>query len=437
MQFIEINNNIIYSAEASAVFSFGGNKDAFATAEKAIEITPAIKVAPWGSNNDLPQQTMAKISVNEIVSSNLLFNIEAAYSFGIKPMVRNPDGTLGECVYREVLDFFEDNDISGFYLEQVSDMMAFFNVFPQIVLSGDRKKIVGLYSLEAAFSRWGSMNPGETQIMRHYYSSLWGSDKKPTIADIEQSAVLSRYNTFADLTEKVARTKDSRFVLQVSMPTPGRTYYADAYWHSIFRSGWYDLSCMIPKNKISILKNNLAVRHIVYISDKYFEGVLKREGIDMSNMAEVNKVRSREIGKISEFINNESGKGSTLMTTKETYASSTGKAIEDKQIDIVPIKAELNGGELVSDSEEASNIISYAMGVHPSLNGATPGKNSGSLGGSDKETLFAMKQSMMRPFQDRLLKPLTLIKKFNGWPQDVVFAVPGMQFNATKSNADK
>ena len=31
---------------------------------------------------------------------------------------------------------------------------------------------------------------------------------------------------------------------------------------------------------------------------------------------------------------------------------------------------------------------------------------------------------MMRPFRDRLLKPLTLIKRYNGWDKDIVFAVP-------------
>ena len=88
------------------------------------------------------------------------------------------------------------------------------------------------------------------------------------------------------------------------------------------------------------------------------------------------------------------------------------------------LKPGIEGGEFIEDAEEASNMISYAMGVHPNLNGATPGKSKGSLGGSDKRELFNIKQAMMRPFRDRLLKPLTLIKRYNGWDKDVVFAVP-------------
>lgn len=435
---IEITSDITYCPEVQAIFATTGSiGDKFATATRAVEVDKNIIVAPWGNDNDLPQRILEKIEVNDVVGSNLLFNIESAYGLGIKPMVRQADGTLIDCTDPEVLNFFEDNDLTGFFLEQVSDMMTFFNVFPQIVLSGDRKKIVGIYHLEAAFSRWGSMRETDYEITRHYYSSKWGTDQKPTIDDLDISPVLSRYHTFADLERQISETDHSRFVLQVSMPTPGRTYYSNAYWHSIFRSGWYDLSCMIPKNKIAILKNNLAIRTVVYISDKYWKGVIEREGVNPNDRDSVAKIRSAEIERIKAFITNEGGKGGTLITTKETYVSSTGKAIEDKQIVIEPVKSELSGGELVADSEEASNIISYTMGVHTSLIGATPGKSSGSLGGSDKETLFTMKQAMMRPFRDRILKPLTLIKRFNKWDENIVFAVPEFQFTTlTKPGKD-
>lgn len=434
---ISINDHISYSAEAETIFKIGGSRDMFAVAEKPIEIQ-GLKVAPWGADNDLPQKVLQAVEVNEIVSSNLLFNIQSAYGLGIQPMMRQEDGSIGECTDVEVNNFFEDNDITGFFLEQVSDMMTFFNVFPQIILSGDRKKIVALHHLEAAFSRWASMTETQSEISQHLYSSKWGSSSKPSLQDIDVSPVLSRYHTLANLQARAS--KEARFVLQVSMPTPGRTYYANAYWHSIFRSGWYDLSCMIPKNKIAILKNNLTVRTVVYISEKYWDGVMKREGItSQSDPTERERLKNEELTRIRDFISNENGKGGTLITSKETYASSAGKAIEDKQIVIEPIKSELNGGELIQDSEEASNIISYAMGVHSSLNGAALGKNSGALGGSDKATLYDMKQAMMQAFTDRLLKPLTLIKRFNKWPENVVFQVPRFEFSnkITEKDANK
>lgn len=436
---IEVFNNTWYSPEVEAIFTTTSMPDRFATATQPVKVGEKIVVAPWGENNDLPQQIIAKSEASEVVSSNLQFNISSAYGVGVRPFIRDGD-RLTECQDPDVVNFFEDNDVSGFFLEQVSDMMTFFNVFPQIILSEDGRKIVGLHHLEAAFSRWGSMVEGDTGITKHYYSSMWGGEKKPTETDIDISPVLSRYNTLGDLVDKAKDKRNRRFVLQVTMPTPGRLYYANAYWHSIFRSGWFDIACMIPKFKMALMKNNLTVRNIVYISESYWSKLLKQSNINESDAKAVENLKRDELDRIKTFLSNENGKGGTMVTSKSSFASNTGKVIDDKSIIIENVKSELSGGELVQDSEEASNIISYAMGVHPSLNGATPGKNSGSLGGSDKETLFAMKQAMMQPFRDRLFKTLILIKRYNKWDERLVFAVPEYNFfttNTTSQDADK
>jgi hypothetical protein len=39
-----------------------------------------------------------------------------------------------------------------------------------------------------------------------------------------------------------------------------------------------------------------------------------------------------------------------------------------------------------------------------------------------------IKQAMMRPYRDRLLKPLRLVARFNGWDRNIVFAVPDVEF---------
>jgi hypothetical protein len=109
------------------------------------------------------------------------------------------------------------------------------------------------------------------------------------------------------------------------------------------------------------------------------------------------------------------------------YQSGTGTA-EEKFIEIIPIKNDLSGGELLQDSEEASNIISYSMGVHTALIGATPGKNKGSLGGTDKRELFMIKQALMKPMIHRILRPFSLIKRFNGWDNDFVIQIPEYTF---------
>lgn len=415
-----------YSPEARAIVALSqGGSEIFDTKHEPV-IVGGRRVAPWGGDNDLPSRVLEKIRENDIVSPNLLFNVQTGYGQGIVPMMRYRDDSgvhYEPCFDAEVNDFFEDNDVNGFFLEQLSDMMTFFNVFPEIILSRDGKKITGLRHLEAIYSRWGSISKRETEISRHYYAE-WVSGV-PKDGTIEETKVLSRFHTLDHLRGLIGSgCKDRRFVLQVSMPTPGRTYYSYPYWWSIFKSGWFDLAAMLPTFKKSLLKNHLAVRYIVYIADEYWRELASQEHINQDDREAFETIKRREVGKIMEFLTNEDGKGGGFVSTVKNMPSGGTKPFECKYIQIETIKPGIEGGEFIEDAEEASNIISYAMGVHPNLNGATPGKSKGSLGGSDKRELFNIKQAMMRPFRDRLLKPLTLIKRYNGWPEELVFTVP-------------
>ncbi|MEG2495223.1 MAG: hypothetical protein RSB32_05930 [Mucinivorans sp.] len=419
---IELSNNVVYSPEMRAVVEFGSSSEQFAAPDAPL-IIGGNKITPWGANNDLPQQVLAKIGTNDVTGSNINFNVTAAYGQGIVPMMSR-GGELSACDNDEVNMFFEDNDINGYFLEQINDLITFNNVFPEIIVSRDGRKIVRLSHKEAAFSRWGVMGLRDSHIQKHYYHYGWADGIRDP-KEIDITSVLSPTFTFADLEARIAR-RERRFVMRVTLPTPGRTYYARPSWWSIFESGTYDLSSMIPKTKIALLKNSLSIRNVIYISDKYWSDFLESKGIASGDKEKIQEAKVNECKRLSDFVSNTDSKGGTLIATKESLPGSVGKAVEDRHIIIEPIK--LGGdGELVKDSEEASNIICYAMSVHPSLIGATPGKNGGSLGGSDKRELFMMKQALLRPYRDRLLMPLNLIKRYNKWPKELVFALPEYQ----------
>jgi hypothetical protein len=84
------------------------------------------------------------------------------------------------------------------------------------------------------------------------------------------------------------------------------------------------------------------------------------------------------------------------------------------------------GGDYIEDSEEVSNIISYGMLVHPSLIGAAPGKNK-NINGTEARELFILQQAKLKPFRDRILRPLYVIKAINNWPADLHFVIPNLE----------
>lgn len=435
MNFEFITEHLGYSSDAKAIVALGSHSDIFETPDTPITFGKN-KIAPWGEDNDLPAQVMEKIRSNDIVAPNIQFNIQTGYAQGIKPMTRVKEGNsvfYTECEDDRVLEFFEDNDIPGFFLEQLSDMIAFFNVFSQVILSKDGKQITGLRHLEAIHSRWGCIDEREREITRLYYAE-W-KDGQPKNGKFDMLPVLSRYNTFQHLQNKIQGGSQERaFALQVNMPTPGRTYYSYPYWWSVFKSGWYDLSAMLPAFKKALIKNHLAVRYIVYISDEFWKDIAKRESVGPGDLEKMEAIKKREIKNIMDFLSGESSKGGGLISAKKLLPGAGGKPFEDKYVQIEIIEPGLKGGEFIEDAEEASNMISYAMGVHPNLNGATPGKSKGSLGGSDKRELFNIKSALMSPFRNRLLIPLNLIKRYNNWPKETVFAVPEHLFTTLDLN---
>ncbi len=394
--------------------------------------TKYLGIVPWGEDNDLPQKVMEACKATPQATSALLFNITVGYGDGIaygkyeydkgkKKFVEHFDN-------KQINEFFDNNDIQLYLLEQMTDLKWFYNICPEISLSRE-KKIVELHSKEMAFSRWEKMNPDTGMIEHHFYSGKW--QKNPKNEEIDVTPVLNPYNTVRDLqirmgvipdtktTKKVDKPKHFRFIVPVSFPTPGRSYYQRAYWMSIIDSGWMDYARKIPEFKNALMDNQMTIKYHVELSSDYFQEIFKTEGIteDDAKKARMKK----EYSDLDKFLSSTKNTGKSVVSF--VRYSPDGKELRRMKITSIP--NDFKGGEYIDDSEEASNIIGYGFGVHQGLIGSTPGKNK-TISGSEARELFIIKQALMKPFRDRILRPLYVIKQFNGWPQDIHFAIPDM-----------
>ena len=426
-----------YLPEAKAIVKLSSTKDQFEEPENILKIGN-YEIIPWGSDNSTPNTVLTNIAKSEVIQANLEFNVLVGYGRGIVPMRRiiENNKVVG---YEEIINdekinqFIENNDINGYYLEQLMDMKTFYNVFPEIILSRDKSQIVQIRSKEAVFSRWGKMDAKLSRITKHYYSAKWNNS--PDKKSIDVTDVLDRFAPLYDLRDRLrtGNYQNLRFVIPINFPSPGRAYYQLAPWWSLFQSGWYDFSVLVPAAKKALMQNRFSVRYVIYISPKYFKQIFKDEGIDPSDEAATKARIDQEHGMFSDFLTGSENAGRGIVALKEMVQSQAG-AKEEKYIEVVPVDMGKEGGEYIEDSEEVSNIISYVMGVHSSLIGSTPGKNKGSFSGTDKRELFMMKQALMKPFRDRLLRPLDLVKQYNKWDSNMVWAVPDIEFTTLDQN---
>jgi hypothetical protein len=399
-------------------------------------------VVYWGESNNLPQQINEKVYKTPVITSGMLFNICIGYGQGIMPVRYDKADIWHEKPIpvwdnEDINTFFEENDINGYFLEQLTDMKFFFNVFPEIILNRESTpKIVSLTSKEAAFSRWDAMNYETGQIEYHYYSAWWQKGK-PMAEQVEVTKVLNSNNPLRDLRIRMGIEKndkgnfnkpsDYRFIIPIDFPTPNRIYYQKPYWYSIIESGWYDFALKIPEFKNALLTNGMTIKFHVELEEDYFEQIFKKEKIqdDEGKRARIKK----EYKDINDFLSGTKNTGKSWTSFKKN--SIDGKEVS--RVKITPIDDKFKGGEYLQDSEEVSNIMSYGMNVHPSTIGSSPGNNK-SINGTEARELFLIKQVLEKPFRDRLLRPLYVIKAFNGWPADIHFIVPDIKLVTLDKN---
>lgn len=388
----------------------------------------------WGESNDLPLTTIDKIYKNPVVASGTFFNVLVLYGQGIVyGRMVNVNGKRQFVQADDVEDintFFEENDINGYLLEQATDMVTLFNCFPEIIFNRENKrKVVNLLSKEAAFSRWEEMDPETAVIKNHFYSAKWGKSMERE-KDLVVTPVLDSRWPLRDLkmrmglltNDKGTKTdlKEYRYIIPLNFPTPGRSYYQKPYYFSIFESGWYDYACKIPEFKNALLDNQMVIKYHVELSEDYFPKIFAEEGI-----TEDEKKKSRvkaEYAALNKFLSSQKNSGKSVIS----FVSYTADGKEKRRMKITVLENLFKGGEYIDDSEEASNIMSYGMGVHPSLIGSAPGKSK-TINGTEARELWIIKQALMKPMRDRLLMPLNLIKTINEWPKEIVFAIPNIE----------
>lgn len=392
------------------------------------------RIAPWGNDNDLPQKVMAKIEKAEIVGTNANFNWKVMYGQGprLVKVVRDEETNMAksfvEVTEGDAYEWYMRNNVPLLLQEIMTDLSYFGNAFPMLLADkkdpvGHRNKIDGIVHREAMFSRWGVTQ--RDLINRHLYSSKW--DESPTHDDIQNSYVVDEYNAVEDIKKRLLLGKDARMCFPIYIPSPGRPYYSYPNWWSIFRSGWYDQIVSIPTLKKAILKYNLGVKHIIFIADEYFKEKEELLAIQKDDHEARKKLYDDTIKQIGDVLAGEENAGKAIVAKKKMMQNGNGMSME-KLIEIETIKNDISGGEYLTDYETGANIISYAMDVHPSLIGATPGKNSNSLSGSNIREIFIMKQSLSKPLAYLALQWWPAVREVNGWEKDLEIVIQDSLF---------
>jgi hypothetical protein len=211
------------------------------------------------------------------------------------------------------------------------------------------------------------------------------------------------------------------------LPSPGRRYYQKPPWYSLIESGWYDFAVTIPQLKKNIIQNQAVVKYIIALDKNYFPDIFLREKI-IGEKAQ-NKRVEEEYKMLNDFLTKMENNGKSIVTTSKEGRDNK----RFQNLTITAVENSIKSGEYTEDSEEVSNMMCYAMLIHPSLVGAAPGKNS-TISGSEARELYLIKQAILKPFINRILKPFNVIKAVNGWSKHISFVIPNIELTTLDKN---
>ncbi len=436
-------NTTAYLAGAKAIVVMGDSKDMVGDANTPTDditikgIKEQVKFVKRGTNNNLPAEMMDKVYANVTVASNIEFNAKMAYGDGIMVMKKVKDATTGVVRFEEqlaseqpdIFKFLEDNNYVNAVQEWCNDLSVFYDSYAEIILEAGSNKVASIQPCETINSRVSLVNPLTGKIEYHGFSTQW---KQGSPTDIVATPLLDRRIPILDLKRKLGieidpttmkkatAVKDKRFMMSLCLPTPGRYYNGKPYWWSIFESGWYDFACAIPTFKKALLKNQMTLKYHIKISEQFWNKLFKNENItdDKKRLSRKQKF----LTDLNSFLSGEENAGKSFVSH---FEYDKVKGFEMNDIVIEPISSFFKGGEYIEDSEEVTSILCYAMGVHPSVVGAVPGKGK-SISGTEARELFIIKQAMMKPIRDLLVLPLYIVKALNGWDPDIHFVIPNI-----------
>lgn len=388
-----------------------------------VSLTDGTQYMPWGGDNLMPYHILEMVEKDETLSTCQMFNAEVCYGSGL---VYNTASCAAK-VREEVEDFLLANSLPSYFLGVCQDFKHFGWCVSVIILDNEGKRIVALHRKEVCYCRF---SPADDKGRIEYVLYANWNKSIASVKEVEKIPLLSLDSPWMDLQERMKKKNTQRkFAVVCRVPTPDSTYYPIPYYAALFRGKWYNIKQLIGMAKEAKLKNSAPLKYHIEVSQRYWEGIFKRERITDLKKQQERVVKEKQ--QIIDFLTGAENSGKALFST--FYITPTGEEQHDVRISRIDDTKE--GGDWSTDIQEAVNMVCFTMRVHSNLVGSVPGKSQSNNSGSDKRELYTIAQALQKPYHDLLFTVHRIIMKFNEW-KNAYPECPFIQLTTLDENRD-
>jgi len=350
--------------------------------------------------------------------------------------------------------FIEHNNMVKLSLSLFNDMVYYHIAYPELELSSETTeqpdnaqwapKVTGITFRDAQTCRLEKMDD-QGVINYVYHSNRWlDTNLSDSVDDSDITAfpALNPEHPTSSLedylrkwrlenTGKKADNRPTRFILPSSYPSPGRPYYPQPSWWSIFGGDVYGYLSTIVSDRATRRKNKNIIGHIIYVHRSYLDKLEQQQrtvvdpktgAIKMRQLTqEDQKAIIEKVWKeINEFLSNRDNSGKPLLAY--TFVGNDGKEHDSFRIVDVPAATANEAKADKTELEEISAIVFFALQCHPELIGSVPGRT-GAGGGTYQRELYLLKQCQMAPTQQLILKAMEVVSQINKWDDHLVWTI--------------
>ncbi len=374
------------------------------------------KWVDWGPSNDWPSKARAKLEKSTTALPLIVKALSLMYGDGVVYWLdEKVDGKLVKNFVDipEVDDFFYENDIDQFMIEQLMDFKFYGNQFQEFILNPLKTKVIHLYHKEAEFTRKSAQNEKSKKFEKIGYTGNWAEDDKPAEIKLLDKTV----NGKEYLMEQVAKS-GGKFANHTMFPSPGRKVYGFPPHGALYLDkGWLDYSNNIPAIMNSMIDNMIAIKYHIEIPYEYW-GSVYPEWAQWDEKKQKVKI-DEKLTEMDEWLTGADNAYSTFISHFATDPI-TRKAIPGWKITAIDDKVKKD--EWIPGTQEADQQIARALSIDPSMAGIqAQGGKLGAGSGSDKRTGFANSVSLSKMETKIVFECLELVKKINGWPRNLKF----------------
>lgn len=377
-------------------------------------------VLKWGDDNLDPANILADIRLHPSLQSILYQKGRLLYGYGcfLGRVADEKEGQekivpLKDAKVQQFLDRsrFEQNiriaSLNYFRLE---------NLFPELIMTKDRKEVYSINYLKAAMCRYGIQNEKTGLIDKLYYNANWGNSG--TAANSNVIDVLNEYDPLGHL-------KNSKFLKAVyksqGLDPEDTVGYRELSWGALRTSDWLKVAKSIPQFKSNLFANQSALKYHIQTTQEWWEW--KYKGFMEQEQEQRIKTMKKEREDFEKVMTDPNAAGKSIFTTGKIDRN-TGQFIPGWKIETLSNK--FGSADYIEDMQEAQSQILTALNIPATLVGQSFGNKIGSGSGSDIREAYNMYQSTQEIERDIILEPWYDAMKYNGFSDEIrlVFRYP-------------